>query len=312
MLHTDHMRTDSAYRDRLRLCNLDRVEHVLAHTSGRVAAWSRTTETLLVPSPDGEPGFYVKRYAYPNWNKRLRGTFRGTFFGKHRGQAEYRLLREMRSLGLPAIRPVAHGARRVGHFVQACFLITEEVPDACNLTTFAQRARAGQIDVPAMQRRLFIRELATQVARMHACGFAHGQLFWRNLLVRIAPTGYPEFFFLDVRPRHGGRRFTRASNWWIDELARLLASALPFTTRTERMRFLVGYFGAERFPPQIKRDIRRIDRLALEWQKHERQRIRMNELFDVWNDRLADEAPGPRLSIDPHETQPAESARDQA
>ena len=87
MIYTEHMRADPAYRERLRACGLDTVDKVLARVDGRVAAWSRTTDTLYVPGAGGTPGFYVKRHFFPNWIKRLRGTFRGTFFGMHRGQA---------------------------------------------------------------------------------------------------------------------------------------------------------------------------------------------------------------------------------
>ena len=101
MLQTDTFRLDEAYRDALAACGLSRVSEVLARTDGRVAAWSRTTDTVHVRSPNGAPGFYIKRYYYSSWRRRARGAFRGTFFGMHRGQAEYRLLREMRSLDCP-------------------------------------------------------------------------------------------------------------------------------------------------------------------------------------------------------------------
>jgi hypothetical protein len=286
MLHTDHIRIDPAYREGLRACALDRVDDVLTRTAGRVAAWSRTTDTVHLPGVDGGPGFYVKRYYYATWRKRLRGTLRGTFFGVHRGRAEFHLLSEMRSLGLPAVRPVAYGSRRVGHFVTACFLITEEVPGARNLTTFARDVLTGREPLDNELRRLVVRRLARQVAELHAVGFAHGQLFWRNVLVRIGPAGEPEFFFLDVRPRRGGRRLGRGTRWWLHELSHMAVSARPFTTRSERMRFLVEYHGARQLSPDVKRQIREIDRLARRWERHERQRIKMNDLFEEWNRQL--------------------------
>jgi hypothetical protein len=286
MLYRDHIRIDPAYGEGLRACALDRVDDVLARTAGRVAAWSRTTDTLHVAGADDGPGFYVKRYYYANWRRRLRGTFRGTFFGLHRGQAEFRLLNELRLLGLPAVRPVAYGARRVGHFVAACFLITEEVPGARNLTTFARDVLTGRQPLDNDQRTMLVRRLAQQVAELHAAGFAHGQLFWRNVLVRFGPTGEPEFFLLDVRPRRGGRHLGRGGRWWLHELSHLAVSAQPFTSRSERMRFLVEYYGARRLLPDVKRQIREIDRLARRWESHERQRIKMNDLFEEWNRQL--------------------------
>lgn len=301
MLCSDHMRIDPAYAAALRACGLDSVEAVLTRTSGRVAAWSRSTETLYVPGPQDAPGFFVKRYYYPGWGQRLRGALRGTFFGRHRGWAEFCLLNEMRRLGLPAVRPVAYGARRSAHFLTAGFLITEEVPEACDLTTFARRVRSGRIRLDGQQRRALARELARRVADLHALRFAHGQLFWRNILLRFGPAGDPEFFFLDVRPRRGGRRLRRLPRWWLHELAQLAASAAPFATRTEQVRFLVEYFGARKLPPDFKRYIHEIARLAKRWEQHEQQRIRMSERFEEWNRQLGAEedaallGPGPAL-----------------
>jgi hypothetical protein len=131
-----------------------------------------------------------------------------------------------------------------------------------------------------------VRCLATQLAAVHAAGFVHGQLFWRNMLVRLGPLGQPEFFFLDARPRRGGRRLGRSGLWWLDELGHVAASALPFTTRTDRLRFVLQYFGAERFTDEIRAHARVVDARAKRWQRHEAQRIKMNDLFEAWNRRL--------------------------
>jgi len=286
MMHTDHIRIDPAYRETLRACGLDRVEAVLSRVEGRVAAWSRTTDTLYVAGPAGEPGFYLKRYYYPRWRNRVRGTFRGTFFGLHRGESEFRALCRMRALGIPAVRPVAYGCRRLGHFVTACFLITEEVPQAANLTSFANDVATGRRTVSGAQRRAMARQLADQLSEMHAAGFAHGQLFWRNVLVRIGPYGEPEFFFIDAQPPKRWQRLARNGQWWLSELADVTASATPFTTRAERLRFVRHYFEVARLTPEIKDQIRTVARNARRWRRHESQRIKMSNLFDDWNRQL--------------------------
>jgi hypothetical protein len=286
MFHTDQMRVDPAYRDALRATGLATVEDVLTRIDGRVCAWSRTTDTLNVSSATGGPGFFVKRCYYHNWYKRARGMFRGTFFGPHRGRAEYDLLNEMRQLGISAVRPVAHGCRRVGHFVTACFLITEEAPEARNLTAYARDIAQGRVQVPPARRRAMVVGLARQIAEIHAAGFEHGQLFWRNVLVRSGPMGDAEYFFLDARPRRGRRRFGRSSNWWLEELGHLAASARPFTTRMERMRFLAAYYGARQLTPERRAHSREIEKLAARWRRHEAQRIKMSDLFENWNRQL--------------------------
>ena len=289
MVYTEHMRSDPAYRERLRACGLDSVRNVLARVEGRVAAWSRTTDTLYVPGADGGPGFYVKRHYFPHWSNRLRGTLRGRFFGQHKGQLEYGALNALRLAGVPTVRAVAYGDRRLAHFVTACFLITEEVPQAQNLTTFALDVAGGRREVTHTQRRLMIRTLAVQLAEMHAAGISHGNLFWRNVLVRNGVDERPEFFFLDAQPMRKWERLGAGSNWWLRELAQVTVSALQFTTRTERLRFIRDYAGAVKLTPEGKVQVRQIARLAATWQSHEERRIRMNNLFETWNRNLAEE-----------------------
>ncbi len=285
MVFTDHIRIDPAYRDALQTCGLTRVEDILKRVDGRVFAWSRTTDTVYVPCPGGRPGFYLKRYHYPRWRGRLRGTFRGRFFGVHRGLAEYRSLNAMRMLGIPAVRPVAFGARRLAHFVAACFLVTEEVPGAHNLTSFARNVQTGRAEISRAYRHAMVERLAVQVAAMHSAGFEHGQLFWRNVLIRKGPDDLPEFFFLDAQPPR--RVFPRSTGrWWLTELAHLAASAIPFATRSERLRFLLRYSGVRRMERQTRQDIREMEKTATRWRRHETQRIKMNDLFEEWNRQL--------------------------
>lgn len=287
MIFRDTAHIDPPYRDALAAGGLDKVGRVLDQLKGRVAAWSRTTITLHVPGHDGGPGFYLKRYRYPRWRHRVRGAFRGTFFGLHRGRAEFRLLNQMRTLGIAAVRPVSYGSRRRAHFVESCFLITEEVPDAVNLTTFAADVKNGRRWLPPAQRRRMARRLAERIAHMHNTGFSHGQLYWRNVLVRFGPQTEPEYFFLDARPRHGRRWLRRHRNWWLVELAQAAASALPFTTRTDRLRFMQAYYRTRQIDADAKVGLRYVEQLAHRWRSHETQRIRMNDRFETWNRRLA-------------------------
>jgi hypothetical protein len=293
MLESDRLRVDPAYRAVLAACGLDRVEKILACVDGRIAAWSRTTDTTYVPGPPNQPGFYVKRYLYPTWIKRVRTMLRGTFLGTHRGQAEYGTLESMRAAGISAVRPVAFGARRVAHFVAACFLITEEVPEATNLTTFAHQVKCGTRPLSPRARRAMVDGLARQVSHMHELGFSHGQLFWRNILIRVNFDHSPEFFFLDAAPRRW-RRVASNQPWWQRELSHLAVSAFPFTTRADRLRFLLRYFNAPRLTSELKAQARQIAAGAAPWQRHEAQRIKMNGLFDEWNrELLLNAAPQP-------------------
>lgn len=289
MLHSDHLHTDPAYRDALREAQLSRVSDALSRVSGRIAAWSRTTDTIRVSAPGRPVGFYLKRYYYPRWKNRLRGMLRGTLFGTHRARAEFDLLRSMLQMGIPAVRPVAYGVRRLGPFVTACYLVTEETPGAVNLTTFATRAAAEPQGERRGLRRLAATRLARLVAEMHAAGFTHGQLFWRNILVRPDANGEPEFFLLDARPRRRGHRLRGVRRRWVTELGQLAASALPFTTATLRWRFLREYLGPDARRGDLIRAATAILRQARRWKRHESQRIRMNSRFSRWSAALSAE-----------------------
>lgn len=290
MFEFDQVQIDPAYAERLRAIGLDRVERILNWTEGRVCAWSRSTDTIRITAGDGLPGFFLKRYRFLDWPRRLRCAFRGGFFGEHRAAGEHRLLRQMRLLGIPAVRPVAVGARRRFHFVVECFLITEEVPGAQNLTSFARDAAAGRVTLVPAARRALVARLARQIAEIHLAGFQHGQLFWRNVLVRMLPTGEAEFYFLDARPRHTVRRLSRlGKNWWTEELAHMAASARVFATRSERLRFLIAYYKARGVSVDLAAQVREIDELSRRWESHETQRIRMGNRFDDWNRRLREE-----------------------
>lgn len=289
LIRDDFMQTDPAYAQRLRTCGLDRVETVLARSDDRVAAWSRTTDTVYVADPAGGPGFYLKRYYYPTWRKRWRGALRGTFFGVNRAAAEAGALRSLAAAGVSTVRPVAVGGRRGLGLLRACFLITEEVPAAVNLTSFAQNLAEGGCSLPLKERRLFARQLAADVAAMHAEGRSHGQLFWRNTLVRRGVDGEPEFFFLDPQPIRRIERVGPGPAWWVRELAQLAVSAAPFVRRTDWCCFLRCYFNARKLTPEMKRHAHSIFQLSREHRRHERQRIKMNRLFKRWNEQLAQE-----------------------
>ncbi len=286
MLTTAHMRFDPAYRARLHSCGLGDVRSALARTDGLVVAWSRTTDTLHVSAPDGAPGLFLKRYYHQTWIKRLRSALRGTFFGLHRGHAEFLALRRMQELGISGVRAVAFGGRRVLHFLTAGFLITEEVPDAVNLTSLALEDRAGAAPLSAGRRRELLAALAGQVADMHAAGFLHGNLFWRNILIRFAPGGGPEFFFLDPQPPRGWEVWMRARRGELRELAQLAVSAEPFTTRSERLRFFHHYVGARRLSLAARQALAAIDAHVRPLRAHECRRIRMNAHFDRWAAQL--------------------------
>jgi hypothetical protein len=281
--HRDHMVIDSAYRDQIRRAGLDSVQRVLDALGDEVVAWSRTTDTIRVDLDDCSAwtaAMYVKRYHYHRWRNRLKAMLRGTFFGKHRARAEYDALSVMRKLGIQAVRPIAWGERRCLHFVTRCFLITEAVPDSVSLSTFAISLNgACPAKLPPKQRHGLIADLARKVRRMHDAGFAHGGLFWRNILLRDMADGRYEFHFLDASP---GKRVWRKEVFHPDkmeDIAAITTLALTFCTRADRIRFARAYLDVDRVTPQQRAWLAQIDQLAAKYLDHETYRLKMSRLF---------------------------------
>ena len=193
-------------------------------------------------------------------------------------------------MGIAVTPPIAHGARRIGHFVSACFLITEEVPNARNLTTFARDvacrpaasvalAAAGDDRRPGPTGRQDAR------GRLLARAVVSGGISWCASATtdrRSSSCSTRSRFRAGAgwvpRPPGGG---ASSPTWTV--------SALPFTTRAERLRFLRRYLRCGRLTPENKSHARTIDALSQRWQRHETQRVKMNDLFEEWNRQLARE-----------------------
>jgi len=221
----------------LAAAGLDSVTRVLRLKPGMTSAFSQSSDIfpLHLTLPDGPRlDIFVKRYRYKSRAARLTGIFRGSLFGKHRAAFEYGFLAEMRRRGLPAVKPLAFGAKRSLGFVKAGILISEAAPNAAQLDTWAcEHIVPGDL----------AGALGGEVRRMHDAGVRHGGLFLRNILLDTQSAGDWRFSFID--PDRSGRLFggpvPRASA--IDELSDLAASALVVCRATNRMRFAHAYFG---------------------------------------------------------------------
>jgi len=282
MFVTDHMTIDRPFREQLRLAELGSVPAVLARVGDRLAAWSRTTDTIACDLPNGCASVYIKRYHFPRWSQRFRGTLRGTFFKASRARSEYRVLRLMRDLGIQAVRPIAYGERRVCHFVQSCFLITEAVPDAMPLSAFIQTFGNHRASARAIRfRREILTTLARQVRHMHQAGFVHRDLFWRNVLIRPMPGDRFEFYFLDASVGKRIRMAQRRQDSIVSDIAAMGAVAPHFCSEADQMRFLLEYLGIKRLGEENRRWLRRVQARSDLLRDTELQRLRRGVVFDA-------------------------------
>ena len=262
---------------------------ILRFPPREVAALSQSSETFAVrvaeimtdnpssaPREGGSRGsapdtVFVKRYRYRTFLGRLQGAFRGTFFGRSRARFEYETLAAIRERGVAAVRPIAFIESRKRGFVRACVLITEAERDAQPLDQWLRgRGLADGVDRAA--RRRWMEHLAAFVARMHEAGVVHGALLGRNILVAEAKSDSPRFVILDPNPRGSLSASPASPAGRGSDLSDLAATALPFTTRTERSRFLRAYLGRRKFANADRAMIAEIERRAIRQAATERHR----------------------------------------
>ncbi|MEI6085486.1 MAG: lipopolysaccharide kinase InaA family protein [Verrucomicrobiota bacterium] len=219
------------------------VASIYALATGTVVKRGQTTEVRRVEICGRT--VFIKKYWSNSFGQLWSGALRGTFFGKSKARREYENLHRLREWGFDAPAPVAYGEeRRAGWMVRSC-LISEAIPNAVSLDEYRQ--------LPY--------ELADIVRRLHARGFVHHDLYWRNIIL-----SGNRFFLLDA---HKGGPGDIAQ-----DLATLDAAAPFFFRRTERLRFFLRYRQHESLTTEDKQLIARLLALAAPQRDRQLKRIR--------------------------------------
>jgi len=143
---------------------------------------------------------------------------------------EFANLGWLRDNGFDAPRPLAAGALLRNGLPRFQFLFTEEVAGA-------RTVRAALETGPPRERGPLIETIAREVARLHARGFVHRDLFQRNLLVTDGP-GRPRIHFLDAW-RGGPGLGLRGADY---DLACFFLYGADLLSPAEGSRFLEEYF----------------------------------------------------------------------
>lgn len=243
----------------------------LPHTDPPPAGPSHTAlatggDELAEPSPD-------------RWRIVKQNPARTVYFGRWNGQDVYlkhfhvraalgRLARCLRgsdvhrevntsgylnSRGVATPEVVAWGSRGKVSWVATAAVASAEPADQWHV----RQAALGQEGRAAIRRAAGA--IAEMVARMHAAGVAHSDLHCGNILIRAVDGGL-EPVLMDlhrVRRRRRLSRQARAAN-----LAQLCYDRSPFTTRTERLRFLGQYMAGSGVSGSLKAWQGQVDDLA--------------------------------------------------
>lgn len=232
-------------------------DFVKAHDGDDVAR-SRTTETrrLTIRHAGTAHTLYLKVYRYDTGHRR-------PWFVRDKASIEaenYRLLRGRYGVAPPEL--IAFGSRRRGAWRRDAFIVTRAVADAVPLDEYARRrCPAGNIEAAERRRRLLERT-ADVIADMHAAGFFHIDLQWRNVLVCESAAGGLGIYLIDCT--RGGLRRSRPRQWHgrLRDLSSLYKMAGVVLSRTEQVRWLRRYLGVRR--------LRALDRVLVQAIRYDR------------------------------------------
>jgi tRNA A-37 threonylcarbamoyl transferase component Bud32 len=218
------LRLDPRDRDWLASQGLTRADDFLALES-LVVSGHPGRRVLRLRLGDAARTVYLKRQHAVGWTERLRNWWNGRGWASN-SVAEAGILEELERKGLPAPRCLAAGEGRRG-----AFLLVEGVRDGVALP---QALRA----MTAPQRRRFAAKLGRLLARFHAAGFAHRDLYAKHVL--LGPGG--EVTLLDWQRAVRRTRVSRRER--ARDLAALHAT-LPehLAGRRERLVLLRAYRG---------------------------------------------------------------------
>jgi tRNA A-37 threonylcarbamoyl transferase component Bud32 len=208
-------------------------------------------QVSLGTGPDTVAAF-LKREHRVWWKDRVAGAWAG--FGLvSRSYREARALQELRRAGLPCPEWIAAGEDEGGR----AFLLVRELTGSVDLRLFLERQRSA----PLAERFRLARRLGEALARVHAAGFDHPDLYAKHVLVD-PDTG--DLRFLDWQRSRRRRSVSRRQRW--RDLAALHASLADHLARPrERLACLLAYLRAAGQPldhRNVRRAVRSIRREA--------------------------------------------------
>jgi tRNA A-37 threonylcarbamoyl transferase component Bud32 len=144
---------------------------------------SAATDKTIVES--GGRSYFLKRYNCLGGGYRLKNIFRIS-----RALKSWRAGWKFLELGLPTPRPIACVEERRLRLLGRSYLLFEMLDGAHCLLDFWS-------DLSAERRREVLSLLGAEIGMMHRLGLLHGDLNWRNILVRRA-CGAPETYLVDL------------------------------------------------------------------------------------------------------------------
>ena len=270
-----HIRADC--REILAANGLDTLEAFMKRGAGDsldkagLAPWRRRSRLVLAEPPGRQRTFYLKCYdqapAAKPWHRLLGGEQAAGPAAHEVAQTE-----ALQRAGIPALRWAAWGQERDGPRELRSFVLTEAVPgeslerwlpDCYEKMSEAERARLKPI---------ILEELSDLVRRFHQAGFVHRDLYAAHVFIDLTPAGGVRLHLIDLQRVFRPARLK--NRWRVKDLAELDYSVpRRFASRTDRLRWLRTYLGADKLSPRQRRMALRIADKTAKIARHDRRRL---------------------------------------
>ncbi len=216
---------------------LDSFERVMALPGGKVFRdfpGRRTVRLELKTSGGALQAVFLKRYeagylsAGGSLLRRLRWPG-----AEDEARREWRMIHEVRSLGIRTATPIALGQEKAGGTATRSFLLTAEIPGAVDGITWAEQ-------LPGLERRQFLLHVAELAREFHAAGLVHKDFYLGHVLVSPGAAG-PESFLIDLQ--RVVRPCCFRSRWVAKDLGAGLLDVARGGSRTDLLRCYLAYLG---------------------------------------------------------------------
>lgn len=248
------------------LRDLDAANRAAQFDKPTLPDWRRRFAIELSGDDGDTHRLFVKRFLSPPFAAQLKRILSGHARRGAAGVEKYWIDR-VGSAGIPVPLPAAIAEDVRAIWERDSALVLAEAPGE-SLESWARRGQRAS--------RVWGRELARFVARLHAAGFIHRDLYLCHIFVNGPEDRRPDFCLIDLqRVLHAPIRRKR---WIVRELAQLQYSTpASAATRSDRMRWLKAYLGGEWFNRRKRRAmIRRVVRKAQSIAAHDARRRNQN------------------------------------
>ena len=231
---------------------LNKKKSVSRHLMGR-------TLHPCVPIKEGE-WMVVRRYSHGGL---LRGITRDLYLFGSRSFREAALTEEIRTSGIPTVKPVGAIHHRVFPFFYRAHLLSLEIPSARDLAQYLQEVGPRPSGETLSAKRKVIRSAGLLLRQFHRSGFFHADLQLKNLLV-----AEDKLFVIDFDRSYRKEKLSNSEG--VKNLLRLNRSADKWNrrglgiTRADRVRFFLAYAGDDKtIRQEARRALRRYSRRSL-------------------------------------------------